>query len=88
MDRSLLSDDYCQLAVARDTRACKRRRSLSHRFLTPESIVAAAAVFASCTRKMALDILAGSIGGIAQVFAGHPLDTVKVRVSEHFGDSY
>jgi len=28
----------------------------------------------------AKDILSGTFGGIAQVFAGHPLDTVKVRL--------
>lgn len=30
--------------------------------------------------KAAMDLLAGSVGGAAQVFVGHPLDTIKVKL--------
>src|SRR3989338_9588303 len=34
----------------------------------------------SSLKHIAQDLLAGTFGGILQVIAGHPLDTVKVRL--------
>jgi len=30
------------------------------------------------------DILSGTVGGIAQVIYGHPLDTIKVRIYQNY----
>jgi len=36
------------------------------------------AVFVFIAFIMALDFVAGCVGGLAQVISGHPLDTIKV----------
>lgn len=37
---------------------------------------------------MASDVIAGSIGGVAQVFVGHPLDSLKVRMQTQTTGKY